>query len=183
MGQILTAVNINLHAAKGFAPEVRRILDESTALVDRAIQQVRDMSLELRPSMLDDLGLDAALRWYTDRQATRTGLKIQLSIHSQKRLPPELETACFRIVQEALNNTVRQARAKHVWITFDQRGGLVELVIQDDGPGIGVELESLGLDERVRALGGQIDIESTQLDGTEIRARIPIGELVREEAL
>jgi PAS domain S-box-containing protein len=185
LGQILTAVNINLHATRNLAGgAAQSSLDESAAIVDRAIQQVRSMSLELRPSMLDDLGLDAALRWYIDRQAQRTGLWIHLSLHLPERLPTELETACFRIVQEAISNTVRHARAKRMWVTIDRHGEAVEVVVQDDGVGFDVEAKrrragggaSVGLvamEERVRLVGGQLHVESAPTKGAEIRIRIP----------
>jgi PAS domain S-box-containing protein len=186
IGQILTAVSINLHATKNLTTtDARKRLDECLSIVDRAIQQVRSMSLELRPSMLDDLGLDAALRWYADRQSQRTGVAIQLSVHIPVRLPPEIETTCFRIVQEALANTFEHAAAKHVWVAIDRQPELVELVIQDDGVGFdveaarerfaaGVNIGLLGMHERVRLLGGEMVIESAPAEGTEIRLQIPI---------
>ena len=90
------------------------LIDEGVSIVDEAIQQVRDLSFELRPSLLDDPGLSAALRWYSDRYAQRTGIQTKTSIcpESWTRLPRELETACFRIVQEALTNVARHAQAR-----------------------------------------------------------------------
>ena len=81
------------------------------------MQQVREQSLDLRPSVLDDLGLAAALLWYVDREAQRAGLVSEVVTGSiETHLPPELETACFRIAQEAITNVVRHAQARQVWV-------------------------------------------------------------------
>ena len=112
IGQVLSAISVNLHAVKGACDDAAwPRLDECLGIVDRAIQQVRNLSLDLRPSMLDDLGLAAALRWLVDRQAQRAGLVAHFSVQSSgAHLPPDLATACFRVAQEALTNVMRHAR-------------------------------------------------------------------------
>lgn len=96
--------------------------DESISVVERALQQVRALSVELRPSLLDDLGLVPALRWYLDRQAQRGGFTIHLAADPfEARLTPELEIVCYRLVQEALTNVVRYAQAGRVDVELQTR--------------------------------------------------------------
>jgi signal transduction histidine kinase len=188
IGQTLTAIKINLQTV-GQSAETLSLaprLKESVAIIDRALEQVRDLSLDLRPSLLDDLGLVAALRWYVDRESRRAGLVPELVADlSATPLPPELETACFRITQEALTNVVRHSQARRVWVTVRQRGEELQLVIRDDGLGFDVSdvrgrrasAESIGLQgmqERALILGGRIEITSTHSQGTEIRATFPL---------
>jgi PAS domain S-box-containing protein len=183
IGQSLTAIGIHLQAAHATADELAQPrLREALAIVDQAIGQVRHLSLDLRPSVLDDLGLEAALRWYADRQIRLAGLDIRLDIHlGGRRLPAELETACFRVVQEALTNVFRHAHARRVWIEL-QRRATVELTIRDDGIGFdprtarqrsaeGASFGLLGMQERVELLGGELDVESRPGHGASIRVR------------
>jgi signal transduction histidine kinase len=188
IGQTLTAVKINLQALQRSAnvAENRAILEESVSVVERALQQVRNLSLDLRPSLLDDLGLVPALRWYVDRQAQRAGFTIVFTADSlEARLSPELEIACFRLAQEALTNVARHARAKRVLVELHKRDTELELTIRDDGVGFdvqsaleralrGASLGLLGMDERVSLVGGQMRIESVPMQGTEIHARFPL---------
>ena len=118
LGQVLTAVKINLGSLarlSGAAPSPLH-LREAIASVDDAMQSVRDLALDLRPSVLDDLGLPAALRWYVDRFAREHESRGSPRDRRVLRLAPELETACFRVAQEALTNVARHARAQHVWL-------------------------------------------------------------------
>lgn len=183
IGQVLTAVHIILEGLKGECSSgaLSRI-DDGIAIVQQSIQQVRAMSLDLRPSILDDFGLAAAVRWYADRQAQRSGLKIHLQMASvTERLLPELETTCFRVVQEALTNIVRHARAQNVWIKVTLDAEWVSVLIRDDGVGFDVPAsgqagESLGLlsmQERVQLLHGQFVLRSTPGEGTTIEATLP----------
>jgi PAS domain S-box-containing protein len=188
IGQALTAIKINLQAVQhsaGASPLAPQ-LNESTGLVDHALQQVRDLSFNLRPSLLDDLGLMAALRWYLDREARRAGLIPEFAADlSEKRLPSELETACFRITQEALTNVVRHAQASRVWVELRQRGAELSLVIRDDGIGFDVSavrrrrssdmnLGLQGMQERALILGGRLEIQAAPGGGTEIHAWFPL---------
>jgi PAS domain S-box-containing protein len=187
IGQALTAVKINLQAmqrATASVPPGSR-LEESIGIVEKTLDQVRNLSLDLRPSILDDLGLVAALRWNLDRQAKRAGFNAHMSADGvEGRLAPELETTCFRVVQEALTNVVRHARARQVWVELGPKDGDLELVIRDDGAGFDVtsacdraqrggSLGLLGLQERVMLLGGHCDLVSAPGRGTEIRVRFP----------
>ncbi|HLN32917.1 MAG TPA: ATP-binding protein [Gemmataceae bacterium] len=188
IGQALTALKINLqglqHSVRDSAPAAR--LGESIAMTDNVLQQVRSMSLDLRPSMLDDLGLAAALRWYLDRQAKRAGFAAEFrSDASDMRAPANFETACFRVAQEAITNIIRHARAQHVRVELVQRDQELQLTIQDDGIGFDVaaahcsasrggSLGLLGMQERVLLIGGRIEIDSAAGRGTAIHVRFPL---------
>lgn len=184
LGQALTALKINLQQMKGGSDEETR-LNDSIEIVGQALQQVRGMALDLRPSILDDLGLVAALRWYVSRQAQRTGAIGRFIADPENlRLDPELETLCFRIAQGALTNMARHARAKTFRVELLQHSGTVQLNITDDGIGFDVEttLESVisgnslglaGMRERVEMVGGDIDFNSQPGAGTEIRMSFP----------
>jgi PAS domain S-box-containing protein len=189
IGQVLTAVRINLETIRDSANrgEANALIDEGVTIVDEAIQQVRDLSFELRPSLLDDLGLTAALRWYADRYAQRTGIQTKTSIcaPSRIRLPRELETACFRIVQEALTNVARHAQAKSVSIGVRTMKGTLSLSIKDDGIGFNLHSQTngellnrlglRGMEERAHGLGGDLLIKSAPHEGTEVRVHFPNG--------
>jgi PAS domain S-box-containing protein len=194
IGQVLTAVEISLHTVKASVePGASSPIDEALRIVDRAIQQVRDLSLDLRPSMLDDLGLEAAIRWHLDRQGRHVGVHTELaSALAGKRFPPEIETACFRVVQEALTNVARYAGAKSVRVAIEERDGELEVVIEDDGIGFDAEAMMLrasrggsfgiiGMCERVQLLGGRIEIDSTPGRGTRIRATFALLSAVTPE--
>jgi signal transduction histidine kinase len=169
------------------------LIDEGMDLLDLAVEEVRDLSFELRPSLLDDLGLVAALRWYTDRFAKRTAIPttIVTSIPEGVRLKREIETACFRIIQEALTNVARHSRAKSVSINLKTLGSETVLLVRDDGIGfdpysvnpqpfpIGLGLR--GMEERALALGGRLEVKTQPHKGTELRACFPQNGRKRDE--
>lgn len=188
IGQALTAVQMNIEALKQ-SPQGRRIgarLDESVELIDRVLQQVRDLSLDLRPSMLDDLGLVSALVWYAQRHSERPGLEVQLAFDPiQARLPSNVETACFRITQEAMTNILRHSQATLVRIELRLQGQELELTIRDNGRGFDVRsarsravgggsMGLLSMEERAELLGGRLTIESKEGEGTLVKATLPI---------
>src|SRR5262249_13067992 len=139
---------------------------------------VRNLSLDLRPSLLDDLGLPAALRWYLDRQSKRAGFAVTFSADPPDiRAAANLETACFRVAQEALTNIVRHAAARNVRVELRRQDNELQLKIHDDGCGFDVaaakeravrggSLGLLGMQERVLLIGGRIDIDSSTGLGT-----------------
>jgi PAS domain S-box-containing protein len=187
IGQAFTALRLGLQAVERQCPEsVAPAVRDGLAVVDAALRQVRDLSLDLRPSLLDDLGLVPALRWYVDRLAQRARLCIHLAADRlPQRLPPELETVCFRVVQEALTNVMRHAPGRRVWVEVGRDGPAVRLRVADDGPGFDVAEawrrsaagDSLGLvsmRERVELVGGELEVESAPGRGTEVRARLPL---------
>jgi PAS domain S-box-containing protein len=179
LGQTLTAVKINLQSIRS---NDRRTPQESVAenvrMVDSALQQMRQMALTLRPSVLDDLGLASALDWLGEQVATRSDL--QVNVHSamrNERIAGEIETACFRIVQEALTNIQRHAFATHVEIDLSCNGQTLSLSVSDDGCGFTPDFSSvaersmglLGMQERASLIGGHISIESSPGQGCRIR--------------
>lgn len=183
LGQVLTAVKINLHAVAKRSEFRSEDLRDAIASVDQALESVRGLALDLHPSILDDLGLPAALRWYTDRFARGSGIKLDFFADAAHRLEPALETACFRVVQEALTNIARHARARNVAVRLKVADGGVVVRIQDDGVGFdvpaareraaGTSLGLVGMEERVSAFGGELEIRSATGQGTEIVTRFP----------
>jgi PAS domain S-box-containing protein len=189
IGQTLTALRLNLQAVRSrTGPEGQGPLEESLGLVAQTIEQVRNLSLDLRPAMLDDLGLTAALRWYVNRQAKRADYVAELDLdEALPRLPPAQETMCFRVVQEALTNVARHAQASQVWIAIRRAGSQLSLSVRDDGVGFdvnaarqravhGAGLGLLGMEERVHLAGGRLEIHSTAGEGAEIRVELPLKE-------
>lgn len=192
VGQTLTALKITLHAAQQQPPDAPAapLLQDAVKEVHRIMEQIRTLSLSLRPPMLDDLGLVAALRWHVNGVTTRTGLAVGLDVEGiTERLPAKLEMACFRIVQEALNNVSKHARAAHATVTLRQEAGDLHLMICDDGVGFdvtaarkgasrGASLGLLGMEERARLLGGRFDIHSACGAGTYVQAYFPLSSTV-----
>ena len=187
IGQVLSAVSINLKVVQSKAHEsLWPRLDESMKIVDRALQQVRNMSLELRPSMLDDFGLEAALNWYVRGFEERTGIRTQIVAAAPGYDTPEtIRTACFRVVQEALTNVARHARAQNVVVELRPDSESIRLLIQDDGLGfdheaamvrasLGASLGLLGMQERVQLIGGELEIESKPGRGTTVAVWLPL---------
>lgn len=184
LGQSLTAIKINLQAHESLhhrSPDEVRA--ENLRIIDAAMQHLRELALALRPSVLDDLGLVPAISGIAEQMATRSGFKVHFYCTlADSRLSPNVETACFRIAQEALTNITRHARAKHVHIDLYHEGDELILGIQDDGVGFDVaamraratcggSIGVLGMQERAMLIGGQLVIESSLGSGTEIRMR------------
>jgi two-component system sensor histidine kinase UhpB len=187
IGQALTAVKLHLQSAqRQEGTKAKQSLDESILITDQALQQVRNLSLNLRPSQLDDLGLVAALRWHVGRQASASGLSPEFYADDlEQRLDPALETACFRFVQEALTNIVRHADAHHVWIAVKQQGDRLRVSVRDDGKGFDVatafrnaiargSLGLLGMQERVTLAGGKLGVNSQPGEGANVAAEFPL---------
>lgn len=189
IGQALTAVKIDLEMAGTIAdlPKLRAHLAESLSIVDRALQQVRNLSLDLRPSILDDLGLVAAIQWYLARIRTRLGFSIHFRQETfRPRFERDVETTCFRLVQEATTNIVRHAGATEAMIELTETDKWLWLDIRDNGKGFDVDAvlqravqgESfgiLGMKERVDIVQGRIRFDARPGAGTTIRVQIPIG--------
>jgi two-component system sensor histidine kinase UhpB len=186
-GQLLASITMHLQAAKsGAGAAARRNLEESIALMQRAGAQVRSLALELRPMLLETAGLAGTLRWLADQVQQRSGIITQVAGHVPD-VSGEVAIACFRIVQEALTNVVRHARARHAWIELSQGEGLLELVVRDDGEGFdvsgtleraasGTNLGLIGMRERAEILGGHLEINSQPGHGTRIRVSLPLSE-------
>src|ERR1700736_3295415 len=184
MGQALTAAKLNLQAAQRLEEPslIARKLDDGIAVLETLLQQARQISLDLRPPLLDDLGLVPALRWYLDQQAQRAGLRIEFFADpALERMSSEIETACFRVAQEALTNAVRHARARTVSVELHRTPEALHLVVRDDGIGFDVvraqqdaSLGLLGMRERVALVGGELDCKSAPGRGTEVHAFFPV---------
>jgi signal transduction histidine kinase len=154
--------------------------------VDEAIGNVRQMSQLLRPTILDDFGLEAGLRWLAEGFAARTGIEVAVDSSYSGRLPDETETHLFRISQEALTNIARHAGAKHVQMKLTSSGGEIRLSIQDDGCGLsdapagGRGLGLIGIRARARSAGGDVTVRSRPGQGVLIEVRVPLHHLQDE---
>jgi PAS domain S-box-containing protein len=187
IGQMLTGIKLNLTALSlgTVEPAEAAGLSSTLAIVDGLITQVRTLSLDLRPSMLDDIGVVAALNWLLDRHARSAGFTAQLVLEdSFPGASKDIETACFRIAQEILTNVVRHAHARQVRVELVQRESELELRIQDDGRGfevvevrerarLGASVGVLGMEERAQLVGGRLEIVSAPGCGTIVRAILP----------
>ena len=187
IGQALTAVSINLQGVMKSADpsSLKSRIKESLQIIARSIDQVRNLSFELRPAILDDLGLVPAIRSYVGREAKRGGFKAKFNFEPfKKTLTPEVETACFRILQEAVTNVIRHARAGAVRVELIRQGDDLKLGISDDG--VGFNLGALkqkgladgspglvGMEERAALAGGVFKIDSSKGAGTRIEAVFP----------
>ena len=188
IGQALTAVQLNLQNMlhTPALQSAKASLAETLEAVDGVLEQARDIALNLRPSILDDLGLEPALRWYAKRQAAATGLKLEVSVEPlERRLDPVLETECFRVAQEALTNVARHANAKSVTVDVRTEDGQLHLRVRDDGVGfdvssgrekatLGVSLGLLSKEERASLAGGKLEFKSAPGQGTEVHAWFPL---------
>jgi signal transduction histidine kinase len=188
IGQSLTVAEMNLQAALRCpnAGAKQRRLEESIQAVERVLEQVHDLSLNLRPSMLDDLGLEPALRWYTHRQASLMGLEADFKAATlENRLDQVIETECFRVAQEALTNVVRHSKARAVAVHLSRRNGHLHLRVRDDGVGFdaaalrreavqGASLGLLSMEERASLAGGGLELNTSPGQGTEVHAWFPL---------
>ena len=180
-GQELTSVLLGLKAVEEARTDEERA--ESLATVRKQVVEtlhdVRRLAVELRPKALDDFGLVAALERLRDTFADRTGMRVDLEANVGDRLPNDIETALYRILQEALTNIVKHAEASAVSIVLARSGRSITAVIEDDGRGFTPEddgdgLGLLGMGERLALLGGKLKIESSPGAGTTIVAEVPL---------
>jgi PAS domain S-box-containing protein len=190
-GQALTAMKMDLAwvgrhlgGSNGLSQaELRDKLAETSQMVDEIIGQVRRISGELRPGVLDDFGLFAAVEWQAHEFERRTGTACVLQSNlGDARLNRDLSTALFRIFQEALTNVARHAEARRVEVRLDRRDGALELEVRDDGRGVAAEavfspksLGLLGMRERARRLGGSAIVGPAAPAGTTVLVRVPAG--------
>jgi len=184
-GQLLAAVHIELdEAARGLPAGSQARLLGVRQLLDQVETQLRDMSHELRPTVLDDLGLVPALESLSNRISKRSNVRVAFKSFSGDRLPGRVEVALYRIVQEALNNVIKHASATSVEIRLRNTGAAVKCSIHDNGIGFDPKalqtdpsrrgLGLLGIRERVQALRGAIQIESVSGQGTKLKIMIPL---------
>ncbi|MEY2504405.1 MAG: hypothetical protein QOG27_685 [Verrucomicrobiota bacterium] len=187
IGQALTAAKINTDMLRATAPaEMAARLQENAAILEGLLQQTRRISLDLRPPLLDDLGLVPALCWYVDQQAERAGLQAKfLPDPLVDDVPAHIETACFRLAQEAITNVVRHSRAKKLTVKLERADNSLRLLVRDDGAGFdaikadaraahGASLGLLGMKERAALAGGTAEIVSSPGQGTTVEVSLPL---------
>jgi signal transduction histidine kinase len=181
IGQYLTALKLRL----GNTARVTGQLDQSLLLVHELIQKVRKISLDLRPSVLDDLGLLPALEWYFERYTQQTRIVVDFDPQNleRQRFSNEIEITIFRIVQESLTNVARHANVEQVFVRLETRPGEIALEIEDEGAGFAMDTQKAGsssgltgMVERARLLQGSMEIQSRLGKGTIIKVRIPLKE-------
>jgi signal transduction histidine kinase len=182
LGQELTALHLALSLARErFAREPKRIegnLADMAALLDRTRATARRIVTELRPQVLDDLGLHASLEWLMTETERRSLLRCRLHGDGLDTLPSEVSAIAFRVVQEALTNVVRHAEARNVDVRLGVHGPSLEIAVEDDGVGIRAESTSgvglIGLRERVTARGGTMALVPPRAGGTRLSVSLPI---------
>jgi signal transduction histidine kinase len=200
IGQALTALKIQLESVprsegRGEAENaLRSRIEDCIETTRHTIERVRQLSLSLRPSQLDDLGLAAALRSHLDRQARVAGITAHFdALEAPAEIGADTETACFRVAQEAINNVLRHAQARNLWLHLAMAGGSLSLSVRDDGRGFdvdsvrrragaGASLGLIGMEERVALLGGSFELRSLPGHGTAMLASFPLGAAGRQRA-
>jgi signal transduction histidine kinase len=153
-------------------------LEEALVLTGSGLQAVRNMSLLLRPSMLDDLGLGPALDWLARETMRRTQMKVRVEVEGLDGLPEAVSVCVFRVVQEALRNAEEHAKAGEIGVRVVRSGGALNVSVEDNGVGYDAArtkgLGTLGMRERVQSLGGKMEVESQEGVGTVVVAEIPV---------
>jgi signal transduction histidine kinase len=185
LGQILTGLQFMLETTKNQASGTQRSnLEEIQNAVSDIIREVREMSLNLRPSMLDDMGLLPTLLWHLDRYTSQTGIRVNFQYDEfPKRLPLEIETAAYRIIQEALTNVARYAQVDEVFVGLVILEKTLWVEVLDKGKGFPTSTELdrpssglSGMRERASLVGGYLVVESFINQGTQIVAALPLTE-------
>lgn len=183
IGQYLTALKLRLARENGGKTISVEQVEEAQGLVNELIRKVRQMSLDLRPSMLDDLGLKPALEWYFERYTHQTGIVVDFDPRDleQKRFTSEIEITIFRIVQESLTNVARHAGVEKVYVQLVAFRDTLELMIEDEGIGFALDEQKAGsssgltgMAERTRLLQGEMEIQTMPGKGTRILVRLPL---------
>jgi signal transduction histidine kinase len=187
LGGILTSAKIDIAWLEGHSkaadPEVVPRLQRLASVLDEAVDLKRRVVENLRPSLLDHLGLGAALNWHVQETCKKAGLECRIrSLPDTEAVPPEMAIAIYRMVQEGLTNTIKYAKASAIEVSLDRVGGGLRLVVADDGIGIsGFRPENLshglaGMRQRARALRGSFEVRTAPGEGTRIQAFFPLAE-------
>ena len=186
LGQQLTVMKMDITWMKkkvkaGIVEPLPEKMDEVLEIIDGTVSSVRRIATDLRPSLLDDIGLIAAIEWEADKFAKRTGIKVKLSKPESVALPPEYVTGLFRILQESLTNIIRHASATQVDIHLKNQNNEFILCIEDNGSGFDMNavagkktLGLLGMKERSAMMQGVFNINSEPLKGTKLEVRVPL---------
>jgi PAS domain S-box-containing protein len=187
VGQLLTALLLDLQGVRDagpLSPQAAAWLDKLERVADELIQQVHGLAVRLRPTALDDLGLEAALGLLVSEWSARVAVQVDLQTAGLEsgRLPAEVETVLYRVIQEALTNVAKHAHARVVSVVVSRHEGYAIAVVEDDGKGFDPEtagagrLGLIGMYERVALAGGVLTIESTAGVGTTVIARVPLAQ-------
>ncbi|QGT99823.1 hypothetical protein SYNTR_1230 [Candidatus Syntrophocurvum alkaliphilum] len=186
IGQLLTVLKINLQQinSQGYSEDN---IEKSIDLVNNVLEDVKDLSFSLRPVLLDDLGLESALRWHLDKYAQHTGIHFNLNSNlGDIRFSSDLEISCYRIVQEAITNAIKHANPTKINIKIKYNNKHLKVLIQNDGQGFDVDLKLkegvyqkslglIGMQERVALFGGELKIISSSLgDGTTVKVTFTV---------
>jgi signal transduction histidine kinase len=184
IGQVLTGLQFMLESSKNQVADTQtNKISEAQETVSGLIEQIREMSLNLRPAMLDDIGLLPTLLWHFERYTKQTG--IEVSFHHNgltQRLLPDVETTVYRIIQEALTNVARYAQVTMVFVQLTLRENILGVEIIDHGIGFDPSVDIskwstaglAGMRERANMLGGYLVVKSAQNQGTQILAMLPL---------
>jgi signal transduction histidine kinase len=186
MGQSLTALKMDISWLNRHLPEVdagfTSKLSSMEEVIDRTIQTVQKLSGELRPGILDDLGLAAAIEWQAEEFENRSGIQCEVALsHEESILTRDQSTTMFRIFQETLTNVIRHAQATKVEARLEEQSGSIVLEVMDNGKGI-TEAEIsdpkafglIGMRERVKFIDGQVKISGSPGEGTRITVTMPL---------
>jgi signal transduction histidine kinase len=187
IGQMLTGLKMELGNLEEFhnsaADEFEKHLTETKAIAEQAMRSVRDMAMGLRPSMLDDLGLEPALRWQVREFSRHSGIPVSIETDGPlEHLSEPVRTCVYRVVQESLTNCARHAQARSVQIMVQGRDDRISLIVRDDGQGFDPEdvggrgLGLIGMEERIKKLGGTLTIASQRRKksgGTVLKVELP----------
>jgi two-component system sensor histidine kinase UhpB len=188
LGQMLTALKMDLSEMRRTVPSGNALFEtqaeEMNSLLDKTVSATRRISADLRPLMLDDLGLPDAAGWLVAEFAKRSGIECDVRISDEQALQAaarSVATALYRALQESLTNIARHAGAKHAWIVMGVRDGAIHLEVEDDGRGMAsgdiakpTSLGLKGMRERFSYIGGSLDISAAPRGGTRLRIRAPV---------
>jgi signal transduction histidine kinase len=189
LGQYLAALSINLDLIQSNSPEVIHQLAEARETLQQCIQETRTLSYLLHPPLLDEMGLESALRWYVEGFGQRSGIQVKLSLQPMTRMPSAIETMFFRVIQETLTNIHRHSGSRTAEVRLHTEEGIAKLEVQDHGvgmareflarfqaSGVGGGVGMAGMRERVNELGGQLNIVSDG-NGTLVTVTLPAAKI------
>jgi signal transduction histidine kinase len=184
VGQMLTGLHFSLESGKQKAPDdLKLVFEETQEMVKGMINQVRNLSLRLLPSMLDDMGLLPTLLWHFEQYTMQTGIHVNFShVNLDQRLAQDIEVTAYRIIQEGLTNTARYAQVNEVEVNVIINDEIVKLDIMDQGEGFDTEKTAIprktfgliGMRERAFLVGGKLKVESSPGNGTKLTAVLPL---------
>jgi signal transduction histidine kinase len=185
VGQALTALKFALHRLTPMVTgDAAEILSACIGLSDTTLERVRQLAHDMRPPQLDELGMEEAVRWLVERQRAATGVDIKCHFNGllDRRFPEAMESACYRITQEALSNAMRHAEARSILVSLEASAHLLRLTVRDDGKGFDAARKALpacglgliSMSERANLAGGHLNVGSEAGQGTMVRAVFPL---------